>query len=818
MHEYAQRNSSGLALIRPLPLHLLLVALLFPMVASGQVGDTLSGLVVRVSDDDTISVMRDGATVSAQQDEADVRAPATVIDGPSPPVAPETISRDAAGRATVRAVRVTEPFQLDGALNERAYSEVTSFSGFIQQLPNAGDASTEQTEVWVFYNGDNVYIGARVWDSAPESEWIANEMQRDSFQIISNDALMVAFDTFYDRRNGVVFMVNPIGGFYDYQITDEGSPNRDWNPVWDVRTGRFNGGWTVEMAIPFRSLRYPPTPSQVWGFQVGRRIRHKNERTFLTAVPISAGPGMFRLSAAATLTEIEVPQTARNVEVKPYGIGSLASDFGASPPLLNDGEGYGGVDVKYGVTKNLTADFTYNTDFAQVEVDEQQVNLTRFNLFFPEKREFFLEGRGIFDFGRGARGLGGVSLGGGGRGGSGGFFGGGDMPTVFFSRRIGLSRGQTVPIIAGGRLTGKVGDYSIGALNIQTDDEPSVGAVGTNFTVFRIKRDILRRSRIGAIYTGRSVSTVGDGSNEAYGIDTAFSFYDNVDITGYYARTRTPGLEGNDASYQAAFTYNGDLYGVQVDHLLVGENFNPEIGFLRRTDFRRTFLSAQYSPRPSSIKAVRQFTWGASLDYIVNGSGQLETRTAQLQFNTEFENSDRLNLDVQQNYELLIEPFNISSDAIIPIGAYGFRDAYVSYYLGPQRRVSGALSLQRGEFFDGDITAVGYSRGRIEVTKQVSVEPSIAVNWIELPQGSFTANLIASRVTYTLTPRMFFSGLLQYNSSTNSLSSNFRVRWEYQPGSELFVVYNDQRDTYFRGPPLLENRAFIVKFTRLFQF
>ena len=177
-----------------------------------------------------------------------------------------------------------------------------------------------------------------------------------------------------------------------------------------------------------------------------------------------------------------------------------------------------------------------------------------------------------------------------------------------------------------------------------------------------------------------------------------------------------------------------------------------------------------------------------------------------------------MNLDVQQNYELLIEPFNISSDAIIPIGAYGFRDAYVSYYLGPQRRVSGALSLQRGEFFDGDITAVGYSRGRIEVTKQVSVEPSIAVNWIELPQGSFTANLIASRVTYTLTPRMFFSGLLQYNSSTNSLSSNFRVRWEYQPGSELFVVYNDQRDTYFRGPPILENRAFIVKFTRLFQF
>ena len=531
-------------------------------------------------------------------------APAGLIDGPPPPAPPETIARDATGRATVRAVRLDEPLRLDGTLDERTYEMVRPFSGFIQQLPNAGDPATERTEAWVFYDAQSVYVGARLWDAAPESEWIANEMQRDSFQMINNDTFSVAFDTFYDRRNGVGFMVNPIGGFYDYQITDEGNPNSDWNPVWDVRTGRFDGGWTVEMEVPFKSLRYRPGASQIWGLQLGRRIRHKNEETYLTPVAISAGPGMFRLSAAGTLTGVEVQRGSRTFEIKPYAIGSLATDVNAVPLVSNEGDGDFGLDVKYGVTQDLTADFTYNTDFAQVEVDEQQVNLTRFSLFFPEKREFFLEGRGIFDFGRGAR-LGGFS-GGGRRSGGGGFFGGCDVPTLFFSRRIGLSGGRTVPILGGGRLTGKVGRFSIGAVNIQTDEETSVGAVPTNFTALRVKRDIWRRSSIGGIFTGRSVSTVGDGSNEVYGVDATLAFYDNVNFNGYYARTRTQGLERDDASYQAAFTYNGDLYAVQVDHLLVGDNFNPEVGFLRRDHFRRTFTSAQFSPRPASIRAVRQ--------------------------------------------------------------------------------------------------------------------------------------------------------------------------------------------------------------------
>jgi hypothetical protein len=737
------------------------------------------------------------------------------IDGPPPPVAPDTLARDAAGRATARAVRLSGPLRVDGVLDEEIYQTVPPISGFMQQLPDEGAPATERTEAWALYDGRNIYVSARLWSSVPESQWIANEMQRDSFQVIFNDNFIFVFDTFYDRRNGVAFMVNPIGGFFDYQITDEGNPNSDWNPIWDVRTGRFEGGWTVEARVPFKSLRFRPGSSQVWGFQLGRRIRWKNEMTFLTRVPISAGPGEFRLSAAATLVGVEVPQNNRLIDIKPYAIGSLATDRTKTPAASNQLDKDAGVDVKFGVTPNLIADLTYNTDFAQVEVDEQQINLTRFPLFYPEKREFFLEGRGIFDFGRpGAGGEGGFRIQ---RGGGGPSFGGGDVPTLFFSRRIGLNNEVAVPILGGGRLTGKADKFTIGALNIQTDDAPGAGAVATNFTVLRVKRDILRRSRIGAIFTDRSVSTVGHGSNDVYGVDAAFSFFDNVNFNGYYARTKTPGLKGNDASYQAAVSYNGDLYRFQIDRLLVGDSFNPEVGFLRRNDIRRTFTQAQYRPRPKSIAAVRQFTFGASLDYVENGTGRVETGIAQARFETEFQNSDRFVTDLQHSHERLRQAFQLTPDVAVPIGAYDFRDVLVAYSMGEQRPMSGTWSVQWGQYFDGHITAITYQRGRIALTPQLSVQPGLSLNRIELPETTVLLKLVTSRVTYTVTPRMFVSGLMQYNSITNALGANLRFRWEYQPGSELFLVYNDLRDTSQRGALLLENRSFVVKITRQFR-
>ena len=752
--------------------------------------------------------------------------PTRIINSPPPPIAPATIARNAQGRATLRAVALTTPLDVNGVLDEAIYDTVPSFGDFIQQVPLEGEPSTERTEAWVFFDESNVYVSARLWDSAPEDQWVVNEMRRDSFQLFNNEYFSAVFDTFYDRRNAVGFMVNPIGGFSDVEIADERPSSMDWNPVWEVRTGRFDGGWTVEMAIPFKSIRFRRGQTQLWGLQLTRNIRWKNEIANLTPVPISGGPPEFRISAGGALTGIEVPSGNRTFEIKPYAIGSLATDVNAVPAIINQGAGNAGVDIKYGITENLTADFTYNTDFAQVEVDEQQVNLTRFSLFFPEKREFFLESRGTFDFGRGTMfgGSGGNSQPITRQSGGGNFMGGGDVPTIFFSRRIGLEQGQAVPILGGGRLTGKVGDFNVGALNIESvtlgDADPGETAEAflTNFSVVRIKRNILRRSSIGAIVTGRSVSTVGPGSNEVYGLDGTFAFYDNVNFNGYYAKSRTPGLNGDDASYQGAFTYNGDLYAVQLDHLRVGDNFNPEIGYLRRDDFRRTFATGQYSPRPESLESIRQFFVGASLDYIENGAGQVETRIAQARVQIDFENSDQFGFDTTRSYESLVRPFWIAPDVAIPIGGYNFQDVYASYTMGNQRRVSGTVTVQHGGFFGGTIAAVGYRRPRIELSPQFSVEPGISINRITLPVGDFTATLLTNRVTYTVTPRMFFGGLVQYNSLSSSLSANLRLRWEYQPGSELFVVYNDQRDTELRGSPLLQNRAFIVKFTRLLRF
>ena len=689
---------------------------------------------------------------------------------------------------------------------------------YVQNVPDVGQPATERTETWVLFDGSNLYIAARCYDSAPSSEWVADEMRRDSRQLRQNDTFGLMLDTFYDRRNGLTFYTNPLGAIADFETTNEGNPNSDWNPVWDVRTGRFDGGWTVEMEIPFKSLKYPAGVAQVWGIQLRRVVRRKNEWNYITRVPLSAAggqgsAGIFRVSAAATLTSLEVPTGSNTLEIKPYAIGGVTTDRMADPVVDNDRSGDFGLDVKYGVTQNLTADFTYNTDFAQVEVDEQQVNLTRFSLFFPEKREFFLEGRGIYDFGR---------SGGFGGGGGGGGFGRGLAPTLFFSRQIGLQRGQVVPILGGGRLTGKAGAFSIGALNMQTDDETVSGARSTNFTVLRVKRDLLRRSSVGMIYTGRSVSLVGDGASHAYGMDANFAFFENVNFNGYFAKTHTPDSTGKDTSYQARFNYAADRWGVEMDHLLVEDNFVPEVGFVRRDDFRRTFVSGRFSPRPAAIESVRRFVFQTSLDYTLTAdTNVLETRQNQLRVATEFENSDQLRVDLTRSYELLEDLFEIADGVAIPVGGYTFSDVSLSYQLGAQRRTSGSFSVQRGAFFSGDITAVGFTRGRLVLTPQLSVEPGISINWVDLPEGAFTTNLVTTRVNYTFTPRMFFSGLLQYNSNNDTLTSNLRLRWEYQPGSELFVVYTEDRDTATLGPRRFSqtrNHGFVVKFNKLFRY
>ncbi|MEW6323725.1 MAG: DUF5916 domain-containing protein, partial [Acidobacteriota bacterium] len=326
------------------------------------------------------------------------------IDGPPPPDPPAVMARDAEGRVTARALRLPSPLTLDGKLDESFYRLVPALDGFIQQEPAEGQPATDRTEAWIFFDDRNVYVAARMWESDP-SRRVTSDMRRDAFNMYNNDHIAVFFDTFYDRRNGFGFSVNSQGGIFDWEVRNE-QPSNEWNGLFDVRAANFEGGWTAEFRIPFRSVRFKEGGG-IWGVNFRRMVRWKNELTFLNPVPRSWGRrGLSKVSSAGTLVGLVPPAKLRSIDVKPYVLGSVLTNRTSTPPVSNESDGDFGVDVKWGLTQTLVADFTYNTDFAQVEDDEAQVNLTRFSLFFPEKREFFLEGQETFSFG-GVQGRGG---------------------------------------------------------------------------------------------------------------------------------------------------------------------------------------------------------------------------------------------------------------------------------------------------------------------------------------------------------------------------------------------------------------------------
>lgn len=721
--------------------------------------------------------------------------------------APPVMTRDADGQVTVRAVRVDTPPRIDGVLDDPMYQTLAPITGFVQQDPNEGQPATEPTFIWIMFDAHNIYIGARCRDSHP-SRIVANDMRRDGRNVSQNDNLSIIFDTFHDRRNGYEFLINAIGGAWDTQVTDERDSNRDWNTVWIPRSRRDEQGWTVEMAIPFRSLRYRGSGPQVWGINIRRNVRWKNELSYLSPVPRLYGArGILRLSQAATLIGLEAPSALLNLEVKPYAVANLKSDRAAVPPVNNHVAKNAGFDAKYAVTPSLTADFTLRTDFAQVEDDDQQVNLTRFNLLFPEKRDFFLEGQGTFAFG-------GVTT----TPPTGGTTAPPvNTPVLFFSRRIGLSGSREVPIDAGARLTGKAGRYSIGLLDIETDDNAAVREPRTNFAVVRLKRDILRRSYVGAIATRRAPAAVGPAAagNEVYGLDANISPLTNLNLVGYFARTRTPTLRGDDRSYRARFDYDADLFGLQVERLAVGRHFNPEIGFMRRTDFTENLVQLRLSRRPHAFAGIRKLNFEGAFDYLENGRGRLENRQARAGVRTDMHNGDAWGVSYSDDYEFLPVPL-VLGGLRVPTGTYSAPTLRANYTLGTQRKASGDISVARGGFYGGTRTDVAY-RGRAELTMRLSIEPGISVTRASTPWGDLTATLLTARTTFSFTPRMLTAALVQFNSTTHLFTTNVRYRWEYRPGSELFVVYSDGRDTLSAGAPLLLNRGLTLKLTRLFR-
>jgi len=724
----------------------------------------------------------------------------------TPPVPRQTLSREGGSVSLIARPLGRETLKVDGRLDEPIYSLYDPASDFIQQEPKEGDPATEKTEAWVFFDEKNIYVSARCTDSQPERR-VANELRRDHFNLFDNDNFAVILDTFHDKRNGYLFYTTPLGALFDGMVTDEGNTNRDWNTVWEAKTVESGTGWTVEFVIPFKSLRYGSEGP--WGINLRRRVRWKNETSFLAAIPASFGRrGIQKLSSAASMTGLATPTNSRAFEIKPYATGGLQTDITREDPDELTGEL--GFDAKLTVSSALVADVTYNTDFAQVEDDLQQVNLGRSDIFYPEKREFFLEGQGLF------------AMGNQGGGGPGGQFGGSQAPIIFFSRRIGITDEVLVPIQIGGRLTGKAAEWSFGGLQMRTGRDAVTNVDHTDFSVLRVKRNILKRSNVGVIATRRDDSS-GAPTNLVYGSDLNLALKSTVRITGVASLSDSgDAYSGSNLFYQGRFEWNADRYGLEADHVTTEENYLPEIGFVPRPNTDRNLVRARFSPRPKrdSLRAVRKFSWIANVERVnTSSTGAFETRRIEARSETEFQNGDLFSFEFRNNREDVATPFLVAGDLEVPVGSYNFNNFEVRYQMGLQRKFSGSLGFLHGGFYGGTRTEYQLGQGRIEINRHLSLEPQIQINRLDTPFGNVTAKLISARLNWTLTPRMLVSALSQYNSTTSRLSTNVRFRWEYRPGSDLFVVYGDSRDTLSTSTvPSLVTRSFVVKFTRLFRF
>ena len=697
----------------------------------------------------------------------------------------EPLSR---GELVLRAVRVPEAPRLDGVLDEPLWQRAPVFDGFVQQVPEEGAPATERTEVRIVFTEDSLYFGVVNYQSQPD-RIIANELRRDHGRMhVRNDTFSIILDTFHDHRNGYLFYFTPLGARADWACIDEGrSWNQDWDPVWDVATRLVPGGWTAEAEIPFKSIRYRADGGS-WGINLRRIVLYKNEWAYATPIPASyATAGIGKLSSAATLEGLEGISKGRNLEITPYAVAEARADVGDETSGRRAFQP--GIDVKYGFTPNTNLDLTVNTDFSHVEVDEQQINLSRFSLFFPEKRAFFQEGRGIFDFGatRGSYRV---------------------LP--FFSRRIGLEGGRPVPIRGGGRLTGKMGSYSLGLLSLRTGEHALNPA--TTFSVARLKRDVFGRSSVGMLWTDRR-SGASTPANGVLGFDANMTFLTKSQLDLFWVRS-TAVAGASSSSHRTHLLLENDLLGFETDWMRVGDAFDPGVGFVQRRDMDRRFVRAQVSPRPGRL-GVRKIFFRSALDYILNLRGLLETRVHASEIEIELDRSDFITFGFDRSYETLEEPFKVAGRLSIEPGAYRFDYWSLALGLSQSRDLSGTVRLRSGEFFDGRRRDF-FASGIFKLNKHFFFDVSYSTSDIRLRSGELRTQLVGVRGNVALNTRLFGTALVQWNDVTHEFGLNARLRYTYRPGSDLHIVFNE-RVTQPGNDWLLTERSFIVKWTYLFR-
>jgi len=700
------------------------------------------------------------------------------------------------GTRRIRVLHITEAIKIDGRLDEPSWSQAEVATDFRQQEPNEGEPASEKTEVRLLFDDKNLYIGVHAGDSEP-LRINSRELVRDA-TFSNDDKVEILLDTNHDRRNAYRFAVNPLGTQQDALITDEG---RDLNLSWDapwISAGRIDEtGWIVEIAIPLTTLRFTEG-ADTWGLNFARIIRRKNEENLWTSWQRSFG--LERVSQAGELTGVEEIKRRRLREIKPYASGGWREGI----PLIGEPgfdagmEAKAGLEVaKIGITPSLTAEFTANPDFGQAEVDTQVVNLTRFSVFFPEKRDFFLENAGIFLFGRA------------------------EANQLFFTRRIGLTDdGAPVPIDYGAKITGKIGSYNVGFFQVQTrklgDPNSMFGIPRQQFTVARVKRDILERSYVGAMFVNRQGATSAKGTayNRAAGIDAEFNITDHYQLKAFLMGTATPGVRSSFLSGRIDSRFENDLWRFITVYEDIGSNFNPEVGFIERTAIRQYFGQLAYKPRPQFIPHVRQMEFETQIEYYTDRSNNLATRQTEFSWETIFKNSsDFFVRPIEYVRDVLIEPFEIRPGIIIPPGSYTFNRPRVSFTSDSSKRLVLNGGYKWGDFYNGK---------RDEITAGATFRPNAhllfdftdSFNSVRLPQGEFTTNLFAGRVNYNFSRKLLTSALMQLNSAARLSAINIRLRYIYKPNSDLFVIYNQTTGAGLERP----SYSFQVKLTRDFTF
>lgn len=694
---------------------------------------------------------------------------------------------DGSARRTMEAVRLRpdESVTMDGRLDEPVWMRAQPATDFVQQDPVNGAPATEPTDVRIVYTADALYIGVMCFDSEPD-RWIGYQRRRDEF-LQSDDRFMFSIDTYLDGRTAYFFEMNPSGLMGD-ALRGIGVNNHQWNGIWTGLATRNDRGWFLEIEIPFRTLNFDPA-SDAWGINFQRTVRRKNEESLWSGWLYNQG--LNRMTNAGLLTGISDVSQGFGLDLQPWGLASFTSAPGRGDATTR-GKGDAGFDAFYSVTPQLRAVATVNTDFAQTEVDQRQVNLTRFSLLFPERRNFFLDGSTFFDFRSAAA--------------------GGTAGTVnpFFTRRIGLGGdGTPQPVTYGAKLTGQMGAHDIGIMQVQTADDGDLA--GENFTAMRVKRRMFSQSYVGGIYTRRAERTDTGTAAHTSGLDfllgtSSFRGSDNLQLSGYYLHAPKPDAgRAKSSAYGFELEYPNDLWNAEIVYREVQENFQPAVGFVTRTGYRLYATEVIFGPRPENLPWLRRYTLGTEIDLLVDpDDGRTLTRVVEFPFALDLQSQDEVQVSVINSHERLERDFEIGEATLAAGRTFDFTRVRAQVSTANHRTVALTPSVEWGQFFSGHLMEAGLNvtlRMRPGLIAYLSGE----INHVDLPEGTpFTARLYRAVLENQFSPWIALVNNVQYDTQSAVIGWQSRFRWIVKPGNDLYVVYTHN----WRDDPLDLDRRF----------